>query len=448
MTNLIKIKKGLDIRLFGDVKNDNIRNQNIGLRNFAIYPDDYHGLCPKLLKKEGEAIKSGEAIVHDKNDSQIAVASPVSGTIKKIVRGERRKIERIEISASDSNESRQTFDITVSDADSIKSLLKESGIWVQMRQRPYDVIPDPTKEPRDIFITTFDSSPLATPSSFLKEDANLFNKGVEILSKLTKGKVFIGCRKDNCIETKFSTTYIIKGPHPAGNAGIQIANIKPVNKGETVWTLDAETVIRIGHLFTKGFVDYTTIVSLTGECVDNPERIRTIAGASLSELLQNKLNCDNESCRIISGNVLTGIHESIDGYLHFPFRQITVIPENAHKAEFMGWASVNPGKYSFSRCFLSWLGGKEKRYHFDAKVNGGERAIIMAGEYDKVLPMDIYSEFLIKAILAKDIDKMELLGAYEIAPEDFALCEFIDTSKLELQKIVREGLDYMRKEMN
>ena len=281
-----------------------------------------------------------------------------------------------------------------------------------------------------------------------QDNAPFFEKGVAILAKLTQGKVYVCCREDSVVETPYSETFVVKGPHPAGNAGVQIANIKPVNKGEIVWTLDADTVVRIGHLFTKGFVDFSCVTAVTGECVKSPVSFNAVAGMPLEALLEDNLTLPSEKCRIISGNVLTGVKENIDGYLHFPFRQVTVIPENSHESEFMGWASLSPKKYSFSHCFFSWLEGKAKKYHFDAKINGSERSIIMAGEYDKVLPMDIYSEYLIKAILAKDIDKMEQLGIYEVAPEDFALCEFIDTSKLELQKIVREGLDYLRKEMN
>ena len=446
MTNVVKIRKGLDLRLIGEVP-DGIPGTLPAAGRYAVFPDDYYGIVPKLAKKEGDAVRAGEMVLYDKNNENVAIVSPVAGTVAKVVRGERRKILRVEIEA-DCSGGHFMFDVGAGDAETVRHTLQRSGLWAFMRQRPYDIVPDTDAVPRDVFITAFDSAPLASPYTLLNNNAPFFEKGVAILAKLTQGMVYVCCREDSVVETPYSETFVVKGPHPAGNAGVQIANIKPVNKGEVVWTLDADTVVRIGHLFTKGFVDFSCVTAVTGECVKSPVSFNAVAGMPLEALLEDNLTLPSEKCRIISGNVLTGVKENIDGYLHFPFRQVTVIPENSHESEFMGWASLSPKKYSFSHCFFSWLEGKAKKYHFDAKINGSERSIIMAGEYDKVLPMDIYSEYLIKAILAKDIDKMEQLGIYEVAPEDFALCEFIDTSKLELQKIVREGLDYLRKEMN
>ena len=448
MSNLVRIKKGLDLHLVGGISGG-LPGRAAKSGRYAVFPSDYCGAVLKMAKKEGDAVKAGEMVMYDKYNEDIAVVSPVAGTVSKVVRGERRKIERVEIEA-DGTDDRLSFDVSAIDNASVRHTLQRSGLWAYMRQRPYDIVPDSGENavPRDIFVTTFDSAPLASSYTLLNNNAPLFAKGVEILSKLTTGKVYVCCRDGAVTETPCSETYIVEGPHPAGNVGVQIANIKPVNKGEIVWALDADTVVRIGHLFTKGYVDFTCFTAVVGECVNSPVLLETVAGMQLEPLLGGNLNMQADKCRIISGNVLTGVKESIDGYLHFPFRQVTVIPENAHESEFMGWASLSTKKYSFSRCFFSWLEGKRKEYRFDAKINGSERAIIMAGEYDKVLPMDIYSEYLIKAILAKDIDKMEQLGIYEVAPEDFALCEFIDTSKLELQKIVRGGLDYLRKEMN
>ena len=412
MTNVVKIRKGLDLRLIGEVP-DGIPGTLPAAGRYAVFPDDYYGIVPKLAKKEGEAVRAGEMVLYDKNNENVAIVSPMAGTVAKVVRGERRKILRVEIEA-DCSGGHFMFDVGAGDAETVRHTLQRSGLWAFMRQRPYDIVPDTDAVPRDVFITAFDSAPLASPYTLLNNNAPFFEKGVAILAKLTQGKVYVCCREDSVVETPYSETFVVKGPHPAGNAGVQIANIKPVNKGEIVWTLDADTVVRIGHLFTKGFVDFSCVTAVTGECVKSPVSFNAVAGMPLDALL----------------------------------RQVTVIPENSHESEFMGWASLSPKKYSFSHCFFSWLEGKAKKYHFDAKINGSERSIIMAGEYDKVLPMDIYSEYLIKAILARDIDKMEQLGIYEVAPEDFALCEFIDTSKLELQKIVREGLDYLRKEMN
>lgn len=444
MSKLIKIKKGLDLKLLGGVT-EQVAALDITSRNFAIVPDDYPGFTPKLIKKEGEHVLAGEAVLHDKNQPEIVIASPVSGTVKAVIRGARRKIEYLAITADDRQEY-QSFE--KEDLADVKSALLKSGLWATFRQRPYGIVPSIDKSPRDIFISTFDSSPLA-PSHTLLIDGNeaLFNKGIEILFQLTEGKVHIGCRKEAVYETPSSETTVFEGPHPAGNAGTQISAINPVNKGETVWTIEPETVVKIGHLFEKGFVDYSCLVAITGEMVKKPMIVKTTEGSQIADIIADNINTDKEA-RIISGNVLTGINVGSNGFLRFPFRQVTVIPEIINDCEMLGWASLSTNKYSASHTFFSWLAGKNKRYHFDAKINGGERAIIMAGEYDKVFPMDIYAEFLIKAIIARDIDKMEQLGIYEVVPEDFALCEFIDTSKLELQKIVREGLDYLGKEMN
>lgn len=444
MPKLIKIKKGLNLRMIGEATGQD-PIPSIPSRDFAIIPDDFCGLSPKLLKKEGDHVTAGEAVFHDKNNPEILVVSPVSGIVSSIVRGARRKIEALKIEA-DSQQDHVKFD--AEKLADIKAALLESGLWAFFRQRPYGIVPSPEATPRDIFISTFDSSPLA-PSHTLLIDNNeeCFKKGVEVLSKLTAGTVYIGCRKENLIETDFSESFIFSGPHPAGNAGTQIASIRPVNKGDFVWAIEPETVVKIGKLFTDGYVDWSCVVAITGEAVKKPTIVRATEGICISALLKDNVNID-KSPRIISGNVLTGTNVGPGGYLRFPFRQVAVIPEIINDCEMLGWASLSPKKYSASRTFFSWLAPKTRKYHFDAKINGGERAIIMAGEYDKVFPMDIYAEFLIKAIIARDIDKMEQLGIYEVVPEDFALCEFIDTSKLELQKIVREGLDYLKKEMN
>ncbi|MDD6141428.1 MAG: NADH:ubiquinone reductase (Na(+)-transporting) subunit A, partial [Bacteroidales bacterium] len=272
-------------------------------------------------------------------------------------------------------------------------------------------------------------------------------KGVDALAKMTAGKVYVGCAPDAELSLKGCDVNTFAGPHPAGNVGVQIEKISPVNKGETVWAMGADTVCKIGHLFNNNTLDFGCCVAVGGSCVAQARFVKATEGESLRNLLDGNLQGEVEAMRIVSGNLLTGVKETIDGYLHFPYRTVSVIPEINEEIEFLGWARLGKNKYSFGHTFATWLGSKAS-HRFDARINGGERAIIMAGEYDKVQPMDIYSEFLIKAILARDIEKMEQLGIYEVAPEDFALCEFIDTSKLELQRIVREGLDYLRKELN
>lgn len=439
---LIKLKKGFDLNLKGKITLDQVGDETAST-SFAIIPDDFTGIIPRMDKKEGEAVMAGEAIYHDKNDERIKVTSPVSGTLKQVVRGERRKIMAIVIEPDGKNNNK-----TLDTKENPKAILLESGLWAMIRQRPYDIVPNADIRPRDIFITAFDSAPLAPSLSVVMgENRKYLKKAVDVLSTITDGKVYLGCRADDFIDDTGAVVNTFSGPHPAGNAGVQVANIKPVNKGEVVWTLDVVTAVRIGKLFETGTVDYSTVVAITGPGINEPCYVNATMGCTMSSLLNGRLVDDDKEKRIISGNVLTGVKESLDGYLHAPYRHITVINEINKKDEFMGWASLSPKKYSIYRVFTSWLLARNKEVNLDAKLNGGERAIVLSGEYDRMLPMDIYSEFLIKAIIAFDIDKMEQLGIYEVAPEDFALAEFADTSKLELQRIVREGLDKMRAEM-
>ena len=437
----IKIKKGINLNLKGAITDTAIINTSC--KNFAITPDDFTGVVPRLDVKEGDKVDAGSTIYHDKSHPEVKVTSPIAGNVKAIVRGERRKIEAIIIEADGSDRAR-TFDVKSAARDT----LLESGLWCAMRQRPYDIVPDPNVKPRDIFITAFDSAPLAPDFALLlKGKEKYLQKGIEVLATLTDGDLYLGCRPEWIPEVKGCIVNTFAGPHPAGNAGVQIANVKPVNKGETVWTLDAVTAARIGELFSTGKVPFDTIVAITGESVRNPHYARCTMGCSIASLTGNEIgNPDN--CRIVSGNLLTGSHVAADGYLRFPYRQLSAIIEVRNPADFLGWASLSPKRFSIYHSFTRWLLGRGKPATPDAKINGGERAIIMSGEYDRMLPMDILGEYLIKAIIAFDIDKMEQLGIYEIAPEDFALCEFADTSKLPLQKIIREGLDKLYKEMN
>ena len=405
----------------------------------AIVPDDFHGIVPRLDKKEGEHVKAGETIYHDKEHDAIKVASPLSGIIKEVKRGERRKIEAIVIEGDGSGDA-VSHDLS----KPVKDVLLESGLWVMLRQRPYDVVPSPEATPRDIFVTAIDSAPLAM--SLIKVAEPLLQyaaRGAEALKELTTGEVHVCFAPGEEMELPAATCHTVKGPHPAGNACVQAANIAPVPKGEVVWTLELVTMCRIGELMTTGKVSYNTRVAVVGEMVDKPYVADVVMGCPIASLVGGK-----DNARIISGNVLTGEKVEADGWLRAPYRQVTRIPEIGKKDEFMGWASLNPSRFSIYHMFTTWLCGKlSKPCSMDARLKGGERAIVRLDEYDNMLPMDIYAEFLIKAIIAFDIDKMEKLGIYEVAPEDFALAEYADTSKLELQRIVREGLDRMRAEM-
>ncbi|MCF0181452.1 MAG: Na(+)-translocating NADH-quinone reductase subunit A [Muribaculaceae bacterium] len=437
--SIIKLKKGFDLKLNGALASDEPMRAEVASKLCAIVPDDFHGIVPRLDKKEGEHVKAGETIYHDKEHDAIKVASPLSGIIKEVKRGERRKIEAIVIEGDGSGDA-VSHDLS----KPVKDVLLESGLWVMLRQRPYDVVPSPEATPRDIFVTAIDSAPLAM--SLIKAAEPLLQyaaRGAEALKELTTGEVHVCFAPGEEMELPAATCHTVKGPHPAGNAGVQAANIAPVNKGEVVWTLDLVTMCRIGELMTTGKVSYNTRVAVVGEMVDKPYVADVVMGCPIASLVGGK-----DNARIISGNVLTGEKVEADGWLRAPYRQVTMIPEIGKKDEFMGWASLNPSRFSIYHMFTTWLCGKlSKPCSMDARLKGGERAIVRLDEYDNMLPMDIYAEFLIKAIIAFDIDKMEKLGIYEVAPEDFALAEYADTSKLELQRIVREGLDRMRAEM-
>ena len=438
----IRLKKGFDLHLLGAIQGNDIAFTSPA-RSVAIVPDDFHGVIPRMEKKEGEHVIAGEPLYHDKNDEDIKVVAPVSGTIKEIRRGERRHIDAI-IIAPDNDGQAVKHD---TGGDAVKTL-KAAGLWVMLRQRPYDVVPYTDVRPRNVFVTAFDSAPLAPDLDVVLGDKRQFiGRGVEVLKSLTDGNVCIGTRDGQAFDAPGAQVNTFVGPHPAGNAGVQAANTIPVNKGEVVWTLDIVTLARIGELFTTGMVSHDTMVAIDGEMVQQPGYVKTVMGADLETVLKNQLTNVARS-RIISGNVLTGVKVNVDQWLRAPYRHITIIPENNKPDEFMGWASFNPNRFSIYRTFTTWLRGLKKPVSMDSRIKGGERAIVRTGEYDAMLPMDIHAEFLIKAIISGDIDKMEQLGVYEIAPEDFALAEFADTSKLELQRIVRQGLDKLRAEMS
>ncbi len=445
MRRTINLKKGLNLSLAGGLSSSDIKAETRPSA-VAVIPDDFHGFQPKPEVAEGDSVSAGQPLLHDKADNDIKIVSPAAGKVRCIVRGHRRKIERIVID-TDSQQSDPVTHSASGDPDSIRRLLKVSGLWVMMRQRPYDIIPAPDSMPRDIFVTAMDTAPLAPDMEKELAGKELeLRAGVKALKTLTKGSIYIGVRSGSSLPEIEGAEIIEFNPlHPAGNPGIQAANISPVNKGEIIWTLDAVTLAKIGGLMINGTVDFTAHVALTGSELIEPKMVSTIEGADLADLLEGDIADDGRNHRIISGNVLTGTPESMEGFLRYPYRQVTVIPEGDDADEFMGWASVSPSKMSVSPSFLGWFFGK--KFKPDARLMGGRRAMIMSEVYDKYLPMDVMPEYLIKAILAKDIDRMEALGIYEVAPEDFALAEYADPSKIELQRIVRDGLDYLRSEV-
>lgn len=441
MSRNIKIKRGLDIPFEGKASG---RLETVTPQFVGIVPDDFEGHKWKSAVKEGDAVAEGSPLLFDKESGKIKIVSPVKGKVSEIRRGERRKIMAVVVEATDSDASVPQYDLTLS-RDAIIATLLEAGLWAMMRQRPFDIVPDADSFPRDIFVTAFDSSPLA-PVLFDNTTIPYIEKGLEVLGVLAGKKPYISTSKSNPYEFRNGENLVIEGPHPAGNVGVQIAAVAPVNKGETVWTMDVSNLFRIGKLYADGAVSWKTHVALTGPEMPDPHTVQTIIGAEIRQILPAQV-CENKGLRIISGNVLTGkkVNPETD-FLRFPYHQITVITEGDDADEFMGWASMDPKKFSVRRTFPAFLRGLSKPFPFDARIKGGRRAMIMSGEFDKVFPFDIYPEYLLRAIHGGDIDRMEKLGIYEVAPEDFALPEFVDTSKHELQQIVRDALDNLRAE--
>lgn len=445
MSRKLTIRKGLEIKMAGGLT-DLKPVEAPQSASYAVIPDDFNGFVPKPAVKEGDRVEAGAPLLFDKRDSELKLVSPVAGTVSAIVRGERRKILRVVVTPDNSAEAKAVFDTAAKDGAAVRRLLKNSGLWAMMRQRPYDIVPNPESTPRDIFVTAIDSAPLAASPAAYYGDTGTLEAAVALLAKTTSGKIYIGRRADGGVaDIKGAEMVDIDGPHPSGNVGVLIANTVPVNKGDTVWTLDLATLWRIGRLSLTGSADFTDYVALTGSEVEKPAVLRTVIGATITSLTEGRLAPAVHHQRIISGNVLTGVTVAADGYMHYPYRQITIIPEGDDVDEFMGWASLSPRKMSESRTFPGKFFGK--LFRPDARLLGGRRAFIMSGEYDRYMPMDIMPEYLLKAIIGRDIEKMEKLGIYEVAPEDFALGEYADTSKIEAQKIVREGLDYLRKEL-
>ncbi len=440
MAKVIKLRKGLDINLKGKAALETTSVKCPG--EYALVPDDFTGVKPKVVVKEGDNVLVGDALFVDKLHPEVKFVSPVSGTVSMVERGDRRKLLSIRVK-SDGKQTARTFD-TKQDT---KTLLLESGMFAFLRQRPYDVVANPEDKPKAIFVSGFNSMPLSQDFEYaLKGEEKAFQAGISALAKLAKVHLGVSARQTSSALTGATDCEVtmFDGPAPAGNVGVQINHVDPVNKGEVVWTLGAEEVLFIGRLMATGRVDLTRTVALAGSEVKKPCYAKMLVGQKLSTLLQGQVEL-SAGVRIINGNVMTGLKTTADGYLAAHATEVNVIPEGDHADEFMGWIMPRFGTFSTHRSYFSWLCGK-KEYVFDARVKGGERHMIMSGEYDKVFPMDIYAGYLIKAIITGDIDRQEALGIYEVAPEDFAVAEFVDSSKLELQRIVRQGLDILRKE--
>lgn len=450
MSKIITLRKGLDINLEGKAP-EQLADAPLAAE-YALSPLDFEGVTPKLLVKVGDEVKAGTPLFFNKYNERVLFTSPVSGTVAAINRGEKRKVLSVTVtpSAERSYEEFAKPDLGKASREEVVEMLLRAGLWPMLVQRPYGIIADPNDTPKAIFVSAFDSAPLAPDYNFvLKTERRNLEKGIEVLRKLTPGKVHLSVRakaEGEMASLAGAEVHTFAGKHPVGNVGVQIHHIDPINKGEKVWTVNIQDLAIIGRLFNEGRVDMTKIVALTGSEVEQPGYVRIIAGARIDSLLGGKIRkqAEGDSVRIISGNVLTGTKSSMEGFVGFYANQLTVIPEG-NKFELLGWAMPRFKKFSVSRAYFSWLCPK-KAYRLDTNLNGGERPFVVTGLYEQYLPMDIYPMYLLKACLAGDIDKMENLGIYEVTEEDFALCEFVDPSKIEIQQIIRDGINLMIKE--
>ena len=436
----------MDIQLAGKASE---KKTKLGVvSDYALVPDDFTGIVPKVVVKEGDHVLAGDPLFVNKNFPEVRFASPVSGIVEAVVRGDRRKVLCVKVKADDSQEYRDfgSKNVDSLDGNGVRSLLLEAGLFGYINQLPYAVSTTPDTTPKAIFVSAFRDMPLAGDFDFeVKGQEADFQTGITALSKIAQVNVGISSKSQN--ETlrnlKDATVTAWQGPCPAANVGVHVNHLCPVNKGEVVWTVDPVAVIFIGRLLNTGKVDLRRTIAVAGSEVVEPHYVDALVGTPLKAILEG--NVRDGAVRIINGNPLTGRKDSLDGYLGAHTSEVTVIPEGDDADEMLGWIMPRLGHFSANRSYFSWLLGK-RDYKLDARVKGGKRNMIMSGEYDKVLPMDIYGEYLIKAIIAGDIDKQEQLGIYEVAPEDFAVAEFVDSSKLELQSLVRKGLDTLRKE--
>jgi Na+-transporting NADH:ubiquinone oxidoreductase subunit A len=452
MGKFIRLNKGFTINMAG--KAAPLVAEAEPADTVSIKPTDFHGLyMPKAMVKEGDPVKAGTPLFHDKKIEAMMFTSPVSGEVVEVKRGEKRKLLEIKILADRKNEFETYKKYSVSDlasvtADQVKSQLLSSGVWVNLVQRPYGTVADPSVKPKAIHISAFDTSPLAPEYSVLfRGQDQFFQVGVDVLKKLTSGAVHVNVHSTMEISTVFSQVKgaevnKFSGKHPAGCVGVQIHHVDPINKGDVVWTINPLGVIQIGKLFLNGVYDASKVVALTGSEVKQTQYYKTVVGASVKKLLANNLT--SEHVRVVSGNVLTGTSIGKEGHIGFYDNQVTVIPEGDYH-EFLGWILPSARKLSFSRAvgLLSFL-APNKEYKLDSNTHGEPRAFVETGVFERVTPMDIYPVQLLKSILASDVDEMEELGIYEVIEEDLALCEFVDVSKHNVQEILRDGLEMMR----
>ena len=471
MPDTITIRKGLDIPISGaaELRLTDARS----ITDYAIKPTDFVGLTPRLTVEEGDTVRVGDALFVDKRDERIRFTSPVSGQVKAIVRGEKRKLLEVVVevdyksAGSAGSDCKSSPTLPMQTAEEIKAAMLQYGLWPMLRQRPFGTIAKPDDKPKAIFVSAFDSAPLAPDYDFVLQGREMFfAKGIEALTLLTDGLVHVCFRPDQNLSNVFGKgrhmglplrvdIHFINGPHPTGNIGTQIAHIDPINKGEVVWTMNAQDVAVLGELVTTGVYRPEKVIAVAGPQTNNPHYYRIWAGACMESIVAPQVPNDNypkmetetaaTNYRVISGNVLSGSQIAANGYIGAYDNMITLLPEG-NQPEFMGWLMPGVRKFSFSKTFFSGFMPKLMRWKYDTNLHGEERPFVVTGEFEKVFPFDIYPLQLIKACLVGDIDLMENLGIYEVEPEDFALCEFIDTSKTDIQAIIRNGLELVRKE--
>ena len=452
MSKTVKLRKGLDIRLLGEA--DKVLVELPMPKTVSLKPSDFHGLTPKMVAKIGDQVSAGSIIFHDKYNEKVKFVSPASGTVLDVVRGEKRRILEVIIKTDENqlfieNSSKNPDDLT---SDEVKETMLANGLWMFVKQRPLDVVANPASTPKAIFVSAFDSSPLAPDLDFMLHGHGAdFQAGINALAKLTSGKVHLTVNGKLGVDEIFANAKNVQinkisGKHPAGNVGTQIHHIDPINKGEFVWTVNAQDVSIIGRFFNTGKFDAHKVIALTGSEAVHPKYYKTIIGANLADILKDNVKTDGD-VRVVSGNALTGDEVEPHGHLGFYHNQITLLPEG-NQLKFVltkGWMGPGFDKFSNSRLFPTFL-LTNKKFRLDTNTNGEERAFVMTGELEKVFPFDILPMQLVKAAITKDIDGMENLGIYEVAPEDFALCEYVCTSKINIQEEIRKGLDIIAKE--
>jgi Na+-transporting NADH:ubiquinone oxidoreductase subunit A len=450
MSKDIKIKNGLTIKLKGAAQN--IVKKAAFPKSVSINPSDFHLIIPKMALKVGEKVSQGDVVFFSKKDDRIKFCSPVDGVITDIVRGAKRKIIEIIIDVNKKqilNDSK-TFQNDDLNSEKVKEILLKSGCWPFIKQRPYDIIANPSDIPKSIFISGFNSAPISADLDIILDDQKEeFETGINILNKLSSGNINICVTKNssNFInKIKDITVHTIEGPHPAGNVGVQIHHIDPINSGERVWTLGAEDVAIIGRYFMTGIYNPIRTIAVSGPPVKYPQYYKTIVGTELKKIIEDAGINSNDSLRIINGDVLTGSKVDQDNYLGFYNNTLSVIREGNHYRMF-GWIPfVNNKVPSVYKTSFSWL-FPNKEYDLDTNLNGEERAFVVTGEMESVFPMDIFPMQLLKECMAGNIEKMESLGIYEVAPEDFSLIDYSSSSKIEAQYIIRQGLDLMISEV-